>query len=358
MLLIAFLYYENEKRLYFDLTKTKMQNIVSNISSKLIFAHMNNEEIDFSQFLKTDMYKISFYNGYKNKIFGNLDDDISFDKKIIRHENHFILVDESTYGHKGVFFIAIEENLYFKTIKKLQLDIIIFFLLVYSIISLIGFYLAKLFLRPIKNERERLNDFIKDTTHELNTPISAILMSSESEDLSKKQIERIKLSAKRVSEIYKDLTFIFLEDIEKRQEVKSLNITKTIEEQLKYFEILAQKKRITIDKNLEEFFFKIDENDFVRLFNNILSNAIKYNKQKGSVEIKLQNNQLLIKDTGIGIEQSRVKDIFKRYFRATHEHGGFGIGLNIVQKICDKYSIKVDVQSKLKEGTTFIFYFD
>ena len=73
-------------------------------------------------------------------------------------------------------------------------------------------YLAKLFIKPIKEEREKLNNFIKDTTHELNTPISAILMSTESDTLNDKQIQRVRLAARRVSEIYKDLTYIFLEE--------------------------------------------------------------------------------------------------------------------------------------------------
>ncbi len=67
----------------------------------------------------------------------------------------------------------------------LKSDIFLLFLFIYSIVSIIGFYLAKLFLKPIKDEREKLNNFIKDTTHELNTPISAILMSSEKDELSK-----------------------------------------------------------------------------------------------------------------------------------------------------------------------------
>ncbi len=357
MTLIALLYYQNEKKLYFDLTKTKMQNIASNISSQIIFSHMSEKNLDLNQFLKTDLYKISFYDENKNKISGNLDDKIDFEKHIIQHEQHFILVDNSTYGHLGISYIAIEENLFFKTIQKLQVDILVLFLVIYAILSLIGFFLAKLFLKPIKDEREKLNNFIKDTTHELNTPISAILMSSESEELSKKQVQRIQLAAQRVSEIYKDLTYVFLEDKEDKPQVKEYNLKKSIIEQLKYFEALAEKKRITISTNIDDFNYKIDENDFIRLFNNIVSNAIKYNKQKGSIYIELNDNKLIIKDTGIGIADRKIDDIFKRYYRATKEQGGFGIGLSIVQNICLEYDIKFNVQSRLKEGTIFSFSF-
>jgi len=357
MTLIAFLYYQNEKKLYFDLTKTKMQNVVSNISSQIILTHMRNKSLDLNQFLKTDLYKISFYDKNKNKIAGNLEDEIDFEKEIIQYKEHFILVNNSTYGHLNVYYIAIEENLFFKTIKKLKLDIVILFLIIYSILSLIGFFLAKLFLKPIKDERIKLNNFIKDTTHELNTPISAILMSSEGEELTKKQIQRIKLAAHRVSEIYKDLTYIFLEEKQEKEDLSPILLDQVIFNQLKYFEVLAEKKRINLSYEIEKVEYKIVENDFIRLFNNIVSNAIKYNKAKGFVKIELKNNHFIVRDSGIGIEQNRIDDIFKRYYRATKEQGGFGIGLSIVHNICLKYNIKLDVQSKLKEGTTFTFSF-
>lgn len=88
-----------------------------------------------------------------------------------------------------------------------------------------------------------------------------------------------------------------------------------------------------------------------------MSNAIKYNKQKGNIEIALSKNILIIKDSGIGIDKNKIEDIFTRFYRATSQSGGFGIGLNIVKNICDKYSIKFDVKSKINQGSTFTFNF-
>ena len=332
-----------------------MQNVVSNISSKIISTHMSGNNLDLNQFLKTDMYKISFYDENKKKILGSFNDQIDFNKKLIQNKEHFILVNESTYGHLGVSYIVIEENLFFNTLKKLKINILLMFLIIYSIITLIGFFLAKLFLKPIKEERKKLNNFIKDTTHELNTPISAILMSTESQDLSKKQIERIKLASQRVSEIYNDLTYIFLEDKEKSKAISTVSLNKIISKQLTYFEVLAEKKRIKLIINMEKMDYMIIENDFIRLFNNVLSNAIKYNKSNGEVNIVLKDQKLIIRDNGLGIDEKKVKDIFNRYYRATNKQGGFGLGLNIVQIICEKYNIKYDIQSKLNKGTTFTF---
>ncbi len=357
MFFIAVLYYQNEKILYYDLTKSNMQNEVSKISSEIILSHMSGNKFDKEKLLETENYKISFYDKNQNKIFGNLDENIDFSKKIIDTKNSFILVDDSVLGHLDIYYIALKENMYFKKIEELKLNIIGIFFIIYLIIALIGFYLAKLFLRPIREERVKLNNFIKDTTHELNTPISAILMSTENKNLSEKQIERVRISAKRVSEIYSDLTYLFLENKETIKNIQEFNLKDLISEQMEYLDLIATKKRVKINKNIEDFDYKIDKDDFIRIFNNLVSNAIKYNKMGGIIDISLQNNILKISDSGIGIEKDKINDIYKRYYRATNEQGGFGIGLNIVSYICSFYKIKILVESQIDEGTTFTLTF-
>ena len=71
----------------------------------------------------------------------------------------------------------------------------------------------------------------------------------------------------------------------------------------------------------------------------------------------MQNRELIIKDSGIGISKDKIKDIFNRYYRATNEQGGFGIGLNIVNDICSFYKIKIIVESQINKGTTFSLTF-
>lgn len=357
MVFIAFFYFENEQKVYFDLTKSKMQNISSQLSSKVIYAHMSNTKLDIDSYLKNKEYKVGFYGKDEKKLFGNIEDKIDFNKEIIDKGKNFILTDKSTFGHLGIYYIAVKEHMYYKQMEIVKVNIFFFFLTVYSIIALIGFYLAKLFIKPLKNERDKLNNFIKDTTHELNTPVSAILMSTESETLSAKQVERVRLSAKRVSEIYKDLTYLFLQKDESKELYKTISLDQIIEEQLKYFEPLALKKRVKIDVNIEKFDYKIKEDDFIRVFNNLVSNAIKYNKINGIIKIRLKDKKLIVSDSGIGIEKNKIDDIFKRYYRATSLQGGFGIGLSIVSQIAKKYNIKVEIDSIEKKGTTFTLTF-
>ena len=352
MLIALFFYYQNEKTLYLDLVKSNMQNIVSKVSNEIIISHMLDVEFDKNIYLKNQDYKISFYDKDKNLLFGNLDEKLNFEQNFYNDEEKLIIVDSSTVGHLGIWYIALKDNSLKEKISNLKLNIFLIFLIFYTIIAIVSWSLAKLFLKPIKNERERLNNFIKDTTHELNTPISAIIMSCEDDNLTKKQLDRIKFSAKRVSEIYKDLTYIFLGNIEKKS-LDKIDLSKVIKEEIINFEPMIARKRLKININIEEFFYEINKDDFIRLFNNLFSNAIKYNKTDGNIDIILQNRELIIKDSGIGISKDKIKDIFNRYYRATNQSGGFGLGLNIVNMICKTYNIKIDVQSSENIGSTF-----
>ena len=352
MLIALFFYYQNEKTLYLDLVKSNMQNIVSKVSNEIIISHMLDVEFNRDIYLNNQNYKISFYDKDKNLLFGNLNEKLNFEQNFYNDEEKLIIVDSSTVGHLGIWYIALKDNSLKEKISNLKLNIFLIFLIFYTIIAIVSWSLAKLFLKPIKNERERLNNFIKDTTHELNTPISAIIMSCEDDNLTKKQLDRIKFSAKRVSEIYKDLTYIFLGNIEKKS-LDKIDLSKVIKEEIINFEPMIARKRLKINLNIEELFYEINKDDFIRLFNNLFSNAIKYNKTDGNIDIILQNRELIIKDSGIGISKDKIKDIFNRYYRATNQSGGFGLGLNIVNMICKTYNIKIDVQSSENIGSTF-----
>ncbi|OCL88440.1 Signal-transduction histidine kinase senX3 [Aliarcobacter thereius] len=356
LLLSLFFYYQNEKTLYIDLVKSNMQTLVSKASNEIIVSHMSNKKFNKDNILNNNEYKIAFYNKEKEYLFGSFNDELNEDIGFFYNEEKIKLIDNSTVGHLGIWYIVLEDFSLNSRITSLKYQIFIIFILVYLIISLVGYSLAKLFLKPIEDERDRLNNFIKDTTHELNTPISAIIMSSQDKNLSEKQIERIKLSAKRVSEIYSDLTYLFLDNKNKRIE-EELDLKKIIEEEIIAFEPMISRKKIKVKFNLKEFSYKIDRDDFIRVFNNLISNAIKYNKMGGDIEIILNDNSLEIKDSGIGIDRDKIDDIFKRYYRATTQSGGFGLGLNIVNMICTNYKIKLEIESIKNNGSTFKLIF-
>ncbi|AXH11145.1 sensor histidine kinase [Halarcobacter bivalviorum] len=354
--IIFWQFYKIEYKLYYDLVSSNMQNIASKISANIIYADMSNLAIDTSKISNSIQYKYALYDKNHVKLAGNIDIKVDINQAIQKIKGDYVLVDSSPRGHLGVFHIAIQENSFKKIRTELLEDIIFYFILIFALISLVGYYLANLFIDPIINERRKLNTFIKDTTHELNTPITAILMSTGKDaPLTEKNMQRINLSAKRISEIYKDLVYLFLQDNKKIHEPTMIYLDDVIKEQLEYFQAFATKKKLTINSNLERTAFKIDKESFIRMFNNVVSNAIKYNKIGGEISVSLKNHTLIVEDSGIGIKKDRLKDIFKRYYRATKEQGGFGVGLNIVYHICRTYGIKIDVKSVESQGSIFTF---
>ncbi len=358
LLIIFFLFFKFEAKLHYDLVTSNMQNVASKISASIIYAHLSGQTIDTTNIAKSIEYDYALYDINHIKIAGNINHSFTLSQRVQKVGDNYILVDSSPRGNLGVYYIAIKENILNDKINTLIEDLILYFIIIFSVITMIGYYLANLFIAPIINERKKLNNFIKDTTHELNTPISAILMSTgKNAPLTEKNMQRINLSAKRVSEIYKDLVYIFLQENTKKRVITNISLDEVIKEQLEYFEAFASKKKLTIDSNIEATSFPIEKENFIRLFNNLLSNAIKYNVIEGKIDIKLQNSILTIKDTGIGIKKEYLNDIFNRYFRATKEQGGFGLGLNIVYHICKNYDIKIEVSSQENQGTTFILDF-
>jgi two-component system OmpR family sensor kinase len=140
--------------------------------------------------------------------------------------------------------------------------------------------------------------------------------------------------------------------------IEELSLNKILKEELTYLSLLAEKKKIDIElHNIDEISFKIDKESFVRLVHNLVNNAIKYNKMNGSIDIYIEAGKIIIKDTGIGIPKVDQKAIYERFYRATNQVGGFGLGLNIVHKVCETYGIEISFESTVKVGTTFVLTF-
>jgi two-component system OmpR family sensor kinase len=358
---IAYLFYQNESRFFYEQTRMSMQMKASQLSSKIIHAHMSKSDFSLEEVLNNASDRIGFYNDKNAKIISNVDEKIDFSKQLYQIDNKLLLVDKSTFGHLGVESIVIEKDGVATFIKELQMKILFSLLLTYLVLAIIGYFLAKLFIKPIQMKRIQLDNFIKDSTHELNTPITALMLSVNSPMLqSPKNLERIKLSATRVSEIHKDLTYLMLDaNATKIKVVESLHLNKIMSEELRYLTLLAEKKKITLSVyNESEIYFKIDKESFIRLFHNLISNAIKYNTVEGKIDVTVSHNRIVIKDTGIGIPKEHQSEIYERFYRATHQVGGFGLGLNIVHKICKEYKIKIKFESEIKKGTTFTLLFE
>ena len=355
--IISWLFYASSAKQLEELTISKMQISANSISHKIIQAHMKGLNLDLQNLKTPSNFKYALFDLGQKPIHVEFKESVDFSKKTFKKNNSIFYVDEGTTGHLAVSYVVIKENSLEKRLLTLKQNIIYITLAIYIIIVIIGVSLAKLFIYPIQAQREKLNTFIKDTTHELNTPISALLLCINTDDFAnEKNREYINLSAKKISNLYKDLTYITLKT-DKPKTTTSINITEVLEKELAYYKQLSEKKNITMISLLEKTCFTIDKEDFIRVINNLISNAIKYTKRNGKINITLTNYELNIQDNGIGIEKEKLNKIYERYYRATSNVGGFGIGLNIVYTICKNYDIKIDVKSELHKGTTFKLIF-
>ncbi|MEN8717995.1 MAG: HAMP domain-containing sensor histidine kinase, partial [Sulfurovum sp.] len=296
----------------------------------------------------------------KTLIFSTLNSkDIEFGEVAYTTNNyiHFINQPESYYlGAKYIVIEILDDNIWQDKVLK---HIAIYSALMFIFMSIVGYFMSKLFLKPMKDSLHLLDRFIKDTTHELNTPVSAIMQNIEMIDKSSldeksvKKINRIEIGAKTISNIYEDLTFLTLKNKLISQNEK-LNLSNIITTRVEYFKSLAKSKKINIELDIKESVYIVtDTKKISKLIDNLLSNAIKYNKLNGTIKVILKENYFEVIDTGIGISKENLEYLFKRYTRFNTNAGGFGIGLNIVYLIAKEYNLKIDVDSNLNEGTRF-----
>jgi two-component system OmpR family sensor kinase len=233
----------------------------------------------------------------------------------------------------------------------------------FTLLLLLGWYLSHLFFRPLSDAIALIDDFIKDTTHELNTPVAAIMTNLEMidkahlDDKMKKKMQRIEIAARTISTIYDDLTYLLL-DHKRVSHNEAIDVGILLQERIEYFSLKAAQKNLHVKTAIKEnVILTCDKIKLARLIDNLISNAIKYNKHGGFIHYELSSKSFVISDGGIGIEGDKIDEIFQRYARANTHEGGFGIGLHIVFKIVNEYGYTIDVRSTLGEGSRFEIVF-
>ncbi len=302
-------------------------------------------------------YQSAIFDIDKAYIFGD------FQPKNIDFNQAYHIQNKTLYHVKkvipyylGAAYIVLKSPINRAPIQKLFQHTLLFLLAALFIFLILGYFLGRLFTAPMRQSFEKMNRFVQDTTHELNTPISTILTNIELLDTlyaceGKEERKRIEIASKTLSRLYDDMTYLTLNH-EHHRDIKRCNISDLLTERVDYFSTMIETKKIRLRTKIEEnISIIIDENDAIRLIDNLLSNAIKYNRQKGLLTIILNRQNLIIEDSGIGMHKEALEKIFKRFERSNDSEGGFGIGMDIVHQIITFYNFKIDIQSKLKQGT-------
>lgn len=353
---ITFLYYQFKKDLMLQDVRQTLQNYSNTQIANLKELHINIDKSDI--YPRDERFNSAIYDSSKKKIFSTLlMGDVKLDEVIYLKDGYIHLIKEPESYYLGSKYVIVEiedDNIWFANIKYKML---FWFLFSFILLLFVGYFIAKLFLKPMRESIQMLDRFIKDTTHELNTPIAAILSNIQminkdniDEKLAKK-INRIEIGAKTISNIYEDLTFVSLNN-QIISNNEKLNFSQILNQRVDFFKSIANSKKI-------EFILDIKENVFIvcdikklsKLIDNILSNAIKYNKFQGFIKVTLKDKILIIEDSGKGMSKDNLANLFTRYKRFDKSVGGFGIGLNIVSLIAKEYDLKIDVISKIDVGT-------
>jgi two-component system OmpR family sensor kinase len=256
----------------------------------------------------------------------------------------------------GTAYILLSQAVDEGAVRRLQYYIFLFMLGAGVFFLGLGYFLGRLFIAPMRESMERMNRFIQDTTHELNTPVSTILTNLELIEAlhdcdAKEEMKRIEIASKTLSRIYDDLTYLKLNQNLHRN-IRPVNFSTLLKERLIYFSAALEAKQIEVEYSIDpDITVTIDREDAVRLLDNLISNGIKYNRMQGKLSILLNQRLLTLKDSGIGIAKADLAVIHERFRRANQSEGGFGIGLNIVYHIVKRYRFGITIDSIQNQGT-------
>ena len=351
----SFMYYNAQKELMLQEKKATLQRDTKELLLGLKRLHINFDKTQV--YPRSKAYESAIFDSDKKQIFATTPTQLQLDKILYLQDGMITLesIPESYYlGAKYVIVKIKDDGLWYKKTKK---ELLLFNLLALSVMFVIGYILLRLFLKPMRDAMHLLDRFIKDTTHELNTPVSTIVTNIEMIDKEKldaqtlKKINRIDVGAKTISNIYQDLTYLTLGNKIVTND-EELDVGHLLQERVDYFTSLAGAKKVSLDLEIiKDGDLFIDRAKLSKLVDNLLSNAIKYNKMHGYVHVILEENEIVVADGGIGIAKENIKKMQERYARFSHVSGGFGLGLNIVSSIAQEYKLSIEIDSKEFEWT-------
>lgn len=220
-------------------------------------------------------------------------------------------------------------------------------------------------------ERMR-SEFVANVSHELKTPIAAVKGFAETllggvvkdEETTRSFLQIIYDESERLNRLIGDI--LELSKIESRRAplmLSPVDIHSFMNNTIAILEVSAMRKHIRIHMDSpEELYMEADEDRLRQILVNLLSNAINYTPEGGSISISISENELeniviSITDTGIGIPEKDLPRIFERFYRVdkarSRSSGGTGLGLSIVKHLVELHKGTIAVTSTVGNGTTF-----
>ena len=361
----------------YEINGNKLGNInpVKQLSSNY-FVVMVNDELNASKLedlLITEFQSRSLTSAFEYGIYDCENDEmvygdfISFDDKAKAKKSKLLPVTNQDSYYFGVFFPNKSSLL------LSQMGIWIFSSIVFIVVIIFFAYTLYIIMRQ-KRLSEIQRDFVNNMTHELKTPISTILISSEvlkSLDLNENderlknyaniiydEADRLKNNVERVLQMER----IDRKKIELKLETLNINnIIKQVTDKLKD----VSNKPTDISLNLKSSVSQIRADKFhlMNVIFNLLDNALKYTIENPTISISTEDCEKGVKvniaDNGPGIDAQYQKRVFEKFFRIPtgdiHDVKGFGLGLNYVKTVVKAHKGSVSLDSQPGKGSSFSF---
>jgi CheY-like chemotaxis protein len=230
----------------------------------------------------------------------------------------------------------------------------------------------------LENSDKYKSEFLANMSHELRTPLnsinllSSILVENSDKNLNEKQIKRIETINQAGEDLLRLINDILdLSKIEANMmslSLSNVDLSTLIHELYDYFKPITEEKKlhfnITIQKEAEKILYT-DKEKIRQIIKNFLSNAMKFTRIDGTISLNLYLNNskkypiaISVKDTGVGISQSKIDTIFEAFQQADgstrREYGGTGLGLSISKKLAQLCNANILVKSVVDKGSEFI----
>jgi signal transduction histidine kinase len=231
--------------------------------------------------------------------------------------------------------------------------------------ALLGYFLARYLLQPVKETFASQERFLQDAAHELRNPLatmSAVIQQarqSKTDTDITKSLSILERQTNHLVRINEDLLFLESKHQTNEPPIAADELLRDVAETLQPL-ASAQKIRIKVDIPKDGVVLDVRKNDFICLARNLLENAIKYSgdSKKRTVTVSLRKDikhaVLTVKDNGIGIAKEDLPYMGQRFYRGRNvaRREGTGLGLAIVYKVAAVYDAEVDIDSVESKGTT------
>jgi len=227
--------------------------------------------------------------------------------------------------------------------EKIYEDIYGYIFLILIVAALLAYYA----LYPLKKALQINQEFVKDILHDINTPLSALLVNLnilQKRFGKDRGFDRMANSIETIQNLQSNLkSFLHRQP----STISPFPLQTLLERRLEYFRVLYPHVHFLLEMESNPVIYTNME-AFTRILDNILSNAGKYNTRQGEVRVRYLDEKLIIEDTGIGIKHP--EKVFTRYYKEGER--GLGLGLHIVKKLAKELEIDISLKSKREKGTT------